>query len=79
MNKTIDLVGNTIYYIHGYESSPSSTKALVFQKQLHARAIQYRDVPPEELVISDCLKRIDETICGDDRPYTPKSSAAFLA
>jgi len=54
-----------LYYIHGYLSSPDGAKGTLFSNKLQAKAIQYRDVPPEELVVSDCLEKISEAI-GDD-------------
>jgi pimeloyl-ACP methyl ester carboxylesterase len=55
-----------LYYIHGYHSSPDSRKGILFTQELKAKAIQYRDVEPEDLVINDCLKRISEVIKNDD-------------
>ena len=55
-----------LYYIHGYQSSPEGTKGVLFQKELHAHPIKYRDVPPEELVIKDCLTRISDIISDQD-------------
>ncbi|UCF11623.1 MAG: alpha/beta fold hydrolase [Thermoplasmatales archaeon] len=53
------------YYIHGYKSSPESNKGLIFKKKLGAVAIKYRDCEPENIVISDCLKRISDIIKND--------------
>jgi predicted esterase YcpF (UPF0227 family) len=47
------------YYIHGYLSSPDGTKAILFKEKLNCSPIKYRDVEPENLVISDCLKQIE--------------------
>lgn len=55
-----------LYYIHGYLSDPNSTKGTLFKEKLNAKAIKYRDCEPEDLVISDCLKRISEEIKTDD-------------
>jgi len=54
-----------LYYIHGYMSEPNSTKGTLFQKTLRAKAIKYRDCKPEELIISDCIKRIEKKIRND--------------
>jgi predicted esterase YcpF (UPF0227 family) len=54
-----------LYYLHGYQSSPNSTKGLLFREKLNAIAINYRDCKPEELVISDCLKQIENLINKD--------------
>ncbi|MEF8878846.1 MAG: YqiA/YcfP family alpha/beta fold hydrolase [Candidatus Thermoplasmatota archaeon] len=54
-----------LYYIHGYLSSPNSTKGSLFKKELNAEAVKYRDCKPEELVISDCVKEIKKAV-GDD-------------
>ncbi|MBU0496400.1 MAG: alpha/beta hydrolase [Candidatus Thermoplasmatota archaeon] len=80
MEKSFENEKKNIYYIHGYQSSPCSTKAQVFQKKLCAHAIQYRDVPPEQLVISDCLKRIHKIIQFDQNVILIGSSlGGFLA
>jgi predicted esterase YcpF (UPF0227 family) len=55
-----------LYYIHGYLSSPISTKGVLFKEKLNAKPINYRDCEPEDLIISDCVKRINETIKDDD-------------
>lgn len=54
-----------LYYIHGYLSSPDSTKGQLFKEKLDATPIKYRDCEPEELVISDCVKRISNEIKDD--------------
>jgi len=54
-----------LYYIHGYMSEPNSTKGTLFKNNLNAKAIKYRDVEPEDLVISDCLHRIEKEIQND--------------
>lgn len=69
-----------IYYIHGYMSSPDSTKGTLFKKTLNAEPIKYRDCPPEKLVISDCLKRISCQIKNDENIILIGSSlGGFLA
>ena len=55
-----------LYYIHGYLSSPDSTKGIILNKKLNVKPIRYRDCEPEELIISDCVKKINETIKNDD-------------
>ena len=55
-----------LYYIHGYMSDPNSTKGILFKEKLNAKAIKYRDCEPEDLVISDCLKRIKTEIENDN-------------
>lgn len=54
-----------LYYIHGYQSDPNSTKGMLFKEKLNAKAIKYRDCKPEDLVISDCLMQIKKEIEGD--------------
>jgi predicted esterase YcpF (UPF0227 family) len=54
-----------LYYIHGYLSSPDSTKGQLFKEKLDAKPIKYRDCEPEDLVISDCIKRISNEIKDD--------------
>jgi len=69
-----------LYYIHGYQSSPNSTKGQLFKEKLNAKAIQYRDCKPEDLIISDCLKRIANEIKDDDNVVLIGSSlGGFLA
>lgn len=68
------------YYIHGYESSPESNKGVIFKEKLGAVAIKYRDCEPENLVISDCLKRISDIIKNDKNVVLIGSSlGGFLA
>jgi pimeloyl-ACP methyl ester carboxylesterase len=68
------------YYIHGYESSPDSNKGVIFKEKLGAVAIKYRDCEPENLVISDCLKRISDIIKNDKNVVLIGSSlGGFLA
>lgn len=69
-----------LYYIHGYISSPESTKGTLFKEKLNAIAIKYRDCEPEDLVISECLKRISSIIKQDDNVVLIGSSlGGFLA
>ena len=51
-----------IFYIHGYQSSPDGAKGALFSQTLQARALKYRDVPPEYLVINESLERIKKDI-----------------
>ena len=69
-----------LYYIHGYQSTPDGDKGTLFKEKLDAIAIKYRDCAPEELVISDCLKRISEVIKDDANGVLIGSSlGGFLA
>jgi predicted esterase YcpF (UPF0227 family) len=69
-----------LYYIHGYQSSPTSTKATLFNKTLHAIPLTYRNGNPEDLVISECLKRISEAIQHDPSvEFIGSSLGGFLA
>jgi len=67
-----------LYYIHGYLSSPDSTKGKLFKEKLNAKAIRYRDCEPEDLVISDCIKRISDEIKDDDDVVLVGSSLGGL-
>ena len=67
-----------LYYIHGYMSDPNSTKGTLFKEKLNARAIKYRDCEPEDLVISDCLKRIKSEIKDDKNVILIGSSLGGL-
>ena len=61
-------------------SNPDSTKGTLFKKTLNAKSIKYRDCEPEELVISDCLKRISQEIQNDENIVLIGSSlGGFLA
>jgi len=69
-----------MYYIHGYMSEPNSTKGTLFKNKLNIKPIKYRDCKPEELLISDCLNRIQEEIKDDNSPMLIGSSlGGFLA
>lgn len=69
-----------LYYIHGYQSSPLSTKGTLFKEKLNAKPIQYRDCKPEDLIISECLENIKKEIEKDDNPVIIGSSlGGFLA
>jgi len=69
-----------LYYIHGYMSDPNSTKGTLFKKTLNAIAIKYRDCEPENLVITDCLKRIKKEIENDKNAILIGSSlGGFLS
>lgn len=67
-----------LYYIHGYMSEPNSTKGTLFQKKLNAKAIKYRDCEPEDLVIPDCLDRIEKEIRNDSDAVLIGSSLGGL-
>ncbi len=69
-----------LYYIHGYQSDPNSTKGTLFKEKLNATAIQYRDCEPEDLIIADCLKRISDVIKDEENVVLIGSSlGGFLA
>ncbi len=69
-----------LYYIHGYESSPRSTKGTLFEKTLQAKAIQYRECKPENIIIAECLDNIKKAL-GNDNDITliGSSLGGFLA
>ncbi len=69
-----------LYYIHGYLSNPNSTKGTLFNEKLDAKAICYRSCEPEDLVIADCLKQINNEIINDKNVILIGSSlGGFLA
>jgi len=73
-------VTNMLYYLHGYQSSPNGEKATLLKTTLHAIPIPYRESAPEELVISECLRRISEVITNDQQVILIGSSlGGFLA
>ena len=67
-----------LYYIHGYESSPDGAKGTIFKERLNAKAIKYRDCKPEDIVISNCLRRIAEEIKHDQNAVLIGSSLGGL-
>lgn len=69
-----------LYYIHGYLSEPNGSKGTLFKEKLNAIPIKYRDCEPEDLVVSDCVTRINKTIEDDTNPILIGSSlGGFLA
>ena len=68
----------SIYYIHGYLSEPDSTKGVLFNKKLDAKAIKYRDCKPENLIISECVNNIREFIKDDEKVVLIGSSLGGL-
>ncbi|MBN2066041.1 MAG: alpha/beta fold hydrolase [Candidatus Thermoplasmatota archaeon] len=69
-----------LYYIHGYESSPQSTKGTLFEKTLQAKAIQYRECKPEDIIIAECLDGIKKALGNDtDITLIGSSLGGFLA
>jgi pimeloyl-ACP methyl ester carboxylesterase len=69
-----------LYYLHGYQSSPTGEKATLLKEALGAIPIAYRDDSPEKLVISRCLFRISEALQNDDHVVLIGSSlGGFLA
>ena len=69
-----------LYYIHGYLSNPNSTKGILFNKKLNAKAIKYRDCEPENLIITDCLAWIKREIKNDENAALIGSSlGGYLA
>jgi len=69
-----------LYYLHGYQSSPTSAKGTLFKEILHAVPITYRTGPPEALVVPDCLLKIAGAIHDDSNVTLIGSSfGGFLA
>lgn len=74
------MICTMLYYLHGYQSSPNSSKGVLFKKTLHAIPIEYRQTAPEHLVISDCLRTIASVIHKDTSVQIIGSSlGGFLA
>ena len=68
------------YYVHGYLSSPDSTKGNILNNELGVIPIKYRDCKPEDLVISDCISEINNYIKDDENPVLIGSSlGGFLS
>lgn len=69
-----------LYFLHGYQSSPTGQKAMLFKETLQAIPITYRQGAPEDLIISQCLSRIDQQIKNDSQALLIGSSlGGFLA
>jgi predicted esterase YcpF (UPF0227 family) len=69
---------NHVYYIHGYLSGPDGTKAQLLQSHLNVHPITYRSVPAEQLIISECIQEISNTIHKDPAPKLIGSSLGGL-
>jgi predicted esterase YcpF (UPF0227 family) len=67
-----------LYYIHGYQSNPNSNKGTLFQEKLNVIPIKYRYCQPEDIVISECLLRIENEIADDDNAILIGSSLGGL-
>jgi predicted esterase YcpF (UPF0227 family) len=67
-----------LYYVHGYQSTPNSTKGMLFQKRLNARSIDYHRGKPEDLEIIVCVQNIVKAIQGDNEPVLIGSSLGGL-
>jgi len=67
-----------LYYIHGYLSSPDSTKAMILKKELDVKSIKYRNCAPEELVINECVEEILKEIKDDEKIILIGSSLGGL-
>jgi len=69
-----------LYYIYGYLSEPNSTKGTLLKEKLGVKPIKYRDCPPEELIIADCINNIKKEIQNDQNVVLIGSSlGGFLA
>ena len=69
-----------LYYLHGYQSSPTSAKGTLFKETLHAMPITYRNGTPETMSVPQCLKKIEEAIRDDSHVILIGSSfGGFLA
>ncbi|MBN1281224.1 MAG: hypothetical protein JXA00_06210 [Candidatus Thermoplasmatota archaeon] len=69
-----------LYYLHGYQSSPTSAKGTLFKDILQAIPITYREGAPEDLVIPQCLHRIKAVVEKDRHAVLIGSSlGGFLA
>jgi len=63
-----------LYYIHGYGSTPTSTKAKLFQTKLNARAIDYHPDKSRQIDIELAQHRLISSIQGDGNPMLIGSS-----
>lgn len=62
MKKCGEYNNHKLFYIHGYLSSPESTKGILFKKKLNAQPIKYRYCEPEKIIITECLENIKNEI-----------------
>lgn len=70
----------TLYYIHGYQSSPESTKGRILSDKLGVIPLAYRKGKPEDLAIPDALQSISNSIKNDAEVTLIGSSlGGFLA
>jgi predicted esterase YcpF (UPF0227 family) len=70
----------SIYFIHGYQSSPDGDKATLLRDSLGVIPIRYRDCAPEDLIISSCVNEIRKAIIASSHPVLIGSSlGGFLA
>jgi len=67
-----------LYYLHGYQSTPNSTKGTLFQKKLNALSIDYNQGKTEDLRIDVCVQNILNAIQGDDDAKLVGSSLGGL-
>jgi len=67
-----------LYYIHGYLSEPNSTKGTLLKKTLNVQPVKYRDCPPEQLIITECVNNIKKTIENDKNTILIGSSLGGL-
>ena len=67
-----------LYYIHGYLSEPKSTKGTLLKKTLNVQPVKYRDCPPEQLIITECVNNIKKTIENDKNTILIGSSLGGL-
>jgi predicted esterase YcpF (UPF0227 family) len=67
-----------LFYIHGYLSEPNSTKGTILKNKLGVKPIKYRDCPPEDLVINNCVDNIKKEIKNDENVVLIGSSLGGL-
>jgi len=69
-----------LYYVHGYQSNPNSSKGILLKQKLNVNPIKYRECEPEKLIIPECIKNINNIIHKDKEPILIGSSlGGFLS
>lgn len=69
-----------LYFLHGYHSSPTGEKAVLFERTLQAVPLVYREGRPEDMDVSDALRRVAEAIKGDRQVgFIGSSLGGYLA
>ncbi len=53
---------NSVYFIHGWLSSPNGEKAQLLKEHLNAEPLSYRDCEPQEINVDECINTLQQTL-----------------